>query len=468
MNDDANIIIQRTDESSVPVALDQPPAAIETRMLVERPPATEPTPPPFVRPQPPRRPPTAALFQQQRFQQRPKPQPQPQPQRPYVPDTDAFKDFANPNKRMPEEESVGSSALDLPDYGGLDDSSSVGDGSSVVGGGGGGRGYVVDEEEIVRPSLGFASIEDEKQDIILKLHRLKQKGFPVTKNFGMSSDIFEMRTEISKIKYNIELDASIKFSRKMLMGTVSGIEFMNRKWNPFELALDGWSENVMESLDDYDPIFEKLYDKYKGKVSMPPEMELLLAVSGSAFMFHLSHSMLRSLGPSIAEKIKNNPEILKSAVRDAAAEERIKQQQHQQQQSAAAAAAEQRPMRGPTIDPPKPPEIVLNHPESTRTPAKKARVVTPLPSSSSSSDNMSSDNETTEDERISDVVSEDMKSVASVSLSDIKTIDLGATTTTTGRGRGRGRGRAAGAGRGRGRGRAAAATAATEVKSFDI
>ena len=445
---DANIIIQRTDESSVPVTFDEPAAPAEARMLVERP-AAAPQPQPQPQPQrartvfPPRRPPV--------LQRRPPPPPQQQQQqRPYVPDTDAFKDFANPSKRMPEEESVESSSIDLPDYGDDDDGSSV-----LDVGGGGGRGGYVDEEEIVRPSLGFASIEEEKQDIILKLHRLKQKGFPVTKNFSMSSDIFEMRTEISKIKYNIELDASIKFSRKMLMGTVSGIEFMNRKWNPFELALDGWSENVMESLDDYDPIFEKLYDKYKGKVSMPPEMELMLAVSGSAFMFHLSHSMLRSLGPSIAEKIKNNPEILKSAVRDAAAEERIKQQQHQQQ------SADQRPMKGPVLEPPRPPEIVLNHPESTRTPAKKAKVVTPLPSMASSTSSES--DEETEDERISDVVSEDLKSVASMSLSDIKTIDLGA--ATTGRGRGRGRGRAAGAGRGRGRGRAAVAA---EVKSFDI
>ena len=452
---DANIIIQRTDESSVPVTFDEPAPPAEARMLVERPAAAAPQPQPKPQIQrtvfPPRRP--VAL------QRRPPPPPtvrsappQQQQQRPYVPDTDAFKDFANPSKRMPEEEeSVESSSIDLPDYGDDDAGSSVLDG-------GGGRGGYVDEEEIVRPSLGFASIEEEKQDIILKLHRLKQKGFPVTKNFSMSSDIFEMRTEISKIKYNIELDASIKFSRKMLMGTVSGIEFMNRKWNPFELALDGWSENVMESLDDYDPIFEKLYDKYKGKVSMPPEMELMLAVSGSAFMFHLSHSMLRSLGPSIAEKIKNNPEILKSAVRDAAAEERIK---HQQQQSA---DQQQRPMKGPVLEPPRPPEIVLNHPESTRTPAKKSKVVTPLPSIASSSSTSSESDEETEDERISDVVSEDLKSVASMSLSDIKTIDLGA--TTTGRGRGRGRGRAAGAGRGRGRGRAAAAVA--EVKSFDI
>ena len=42
---DANIIIQRTDESSVPVTFDEPAPPAEAKMLVERP-AAAPQPPP--------------------------------------------------------------------------------------------------------------------------------------------------------------------------------------------------------------------------------------------------------------------------------------------------------------------------------------------------------------------------------------------------------------------------------------
>ena len=52
--------------------------------------------------------------------------------------------------------------------------------------------------------------------------------------------------------YSIEVDQSIKFQRRMLVACVSGIEFLNKKFDPFDLELDGWSENVMENQEDYD------------------------------------------------------------------------------------------------------------------------------------------------------------------------------------------------------------------------
>ena len=42
---------------------------------------------------------------------------------------------------------------------------------------------------------------------------------------------------------------------------MTGLEFMNKRYNPFEIQLEGWSENVMENVDDYDEVFEELYVK---------------------------------------------------------------------------------------------------------------------------------------------------------------------------------------------------------------
>ena len=346
--------------------------------------------------------------QQQKHHQQQRP---PVVARPYVPGADAFKDFANPTKKRNEEfardrdESIGGEEESIGEDGGA---SSFGDAVRFEDDDGSDAEAFEDE---IRPSLGFKSIEEEKHDIILKLHRLKQRGFPVTRNFTLTSDIYEMRTELSKIKYNIELDASVKFSRKMLMGAVSTIEFVNKKWNPFDLALEGWSENMMETIDDYDLIFEKLHDKYKDKVSMPPEMELLLAVSGSAFMYHLSHSMLRSLGPEIAAKIKKNPEIVKSAMREAVAEDQQKRAEHERNQ---------RQMKGPQVQvqvptPPPPQTMPTFEPPPHMTPQMPTEFVDPprprprAPTPASSIDE-------SYDSRLSDVPSEDLKSVASSSL----------------------------------------------------
>jgi hypothetical protein len=99
----------------------------------------------------------------------------------------------------------------------------------------------------------------------------------------------------------------------MLMGFVTGCEFLNTRYNPFSVELDGWSEQVHESVDDYDDIFEELHDKYKDSGSnMAPELRLLISLGGSAFMFHLTKKMFsNSQLPKVEEVLQRNPELMK-------------------------------------------------------------------------------------------------------------------------------------------------------------
>ena len=100
----------------------------------------------------------------------------------------------------------------------------------------------------------------------------------------------------------------------MLMACVTGIEFLNKRYDPFDIKLDGWSESVMENVEDYDNTFERLHDKYKSKVQMAPEIELLLSLAGSAFMFHLTNSMFNSL-PNFKDIAKQNPDIINNLMK---------------------------------------------------------------------------------------------------------------------------------------------------------
>ena len=76
------------------------------------------------------------------------------------------------------------------------------------------------------------------------------------------------------IKHYIE--KSIKFSRKILMAVTSGVEYLNGKFDPFDIKLDGWSESVHENVHDYDDVFEELHEKYKEKAKVAPELKLLM------------------------------------------------------------------------------------------------------------------------------------------------------------------------------------------------
>ena len=160
----------------------------------------------------------------------------------------------------------------------------------------------------------------EKKEILYQMDRLEAKGFRLPRKFSMQSDLEEMRAEYHRILREKEVDASVRFQRKMMMALVTGAEFLNGRFDPFGMKLDGWSEQVHENITDYDDIFEELHEKYKstGK-KMAPELRLLMSLSGSAFMFHLTNSMFKqSQLPGVEQVLRSNPELMREFQRAAA------------------------------------------------------------------------------------------------------------------------------------------------------
>ena len=81
----------------------------------------------------------------------------------------------------------------------------------------------------------------------------------------MDSKLDEMKGEYELIIADKKKKDSIKFQGRMLIACITGLEFLNNKFDPFDLKLDGWSEQLNENLDDYDEIFSELHEKYKSK-----------------------------------------------------------------------------------------------------------------------------------------------------------------------------------------------------------
>jgi hypothetical protein len=173
-------------------------------------------------------------------------------------------------------------------------------------GGGGGGGYSSG------PSEGYKTIEDEKADLLNKIARLGKKGMHTSSRLNAYSDIEEIRTEYKRLTYAIEVDRAIRFQRRMLVACVTGLEYLNKRFDPFDIQLDGWSESVMENQEDYDTVFEELYQKYNAKVNVAPEVKLIMMVGGSAMMFHLTNSMFKSAMPDMNKVLKQNPDLVKN------------------------------------------------------------------------------------------------------------------------------------------------------------
>lgn len=170
---------------------------------------------------------------------------------------------------------------------------------------------IPEERDNVKTDTSWEDKQKLKQDLLMKIQALEKKGFEFSKKFTMTSNYEEMMFEYQKVKKFIETQAAIKFSRRCLMACVTGIEYLNKRFDPFHVKLEGWSENVMENVDDYDNIFERLHEKYGGKTEISPEIELLLTLGGSAFMFHLTNTLLK--GPGMGNILaQNNPNFMAS------------------------------------------------------------------------------------------------------------------------------------------------------------
>lgn len=132
-----------------------------------------------------------------------------------------------------------------------------------------------------------------KQDILHEFDRLEAKGHRVLRRFTVDSSLEEMKAEFDRIKRDKSVDNSVQFQRNVLMMCVNSIEYLNNRFDPFDIELDGWSMNISDSLGDYDEIFEKLHEKYGGTSQMAPELQLLFGVGGSAMMFHLENKLYK-------------------------------------------------------------------------------------------------------------------------------------------------------------------------------
>ena len=168
--------------------------------------------------------------------------------------------------------------------------------------------------ETKAPSKPAQSKEDalrEKFQLLRKLEMLEQKGVQLSKKYTMDSPMLEMKGEYETIMDEKAKQNSIKFQGNILMTCINGIEFLNNRFDPFDLKLDGWSEQIGDNMDDYDEVFGELYDKYKSKATMAPELKLLFQIGGSAAMLHMTNTMFKSAMPGMDDIMRQNPDLAK-------------------------------------------------------------------------------------------------------------------------------------------------------------
>ena len=166
------------------------------------------------------------------------------------------------------------------------------------------------EVTMKKPEPSKEALLREKFKYLRKLEDLENKGVQLTKKYTMESPLSEMQGEYENIINEKEKSNSVKFQGKMLMAMITGLEFLNNKFDPFDLKLDGWAEQVNEGVEEYDEIFGELHEKYKSKAKMAPEIKLLFQLGGGAMMLHMTNTMFKSSMPGMDDIMRQNPELM--------------------------------------------------------------------------------------------------------------------------------------------------------------
>jgi len=170
------------------------------------------------------------------------------------------------------------------------------------------------------PIATYLSPEQEqlkKLEALTMLERMDRKGVGGTK-MTIANSLEEINSEVSRRKDSKGLEASLRFQRSMMTTVTSGMEFLNNRYDPVGVKLDGWSESINENIEDYDEIFEELYDKYKDRTKVAPEVRLIMSLGLSAAMCHLTNTMFKSNMPGMDDILRKNPDLARQMARAAA------------------------------------------------------------------------------------------------------------------------------------------------------
>jgi hypothetical protein len=150
-----------------------------------------------------------------------------------------------------------------------------------------------------------------KRAMIKKIEDWNEKGFSKSgSHFNMDSNYEEVEDEYETLLEEKRKKDSIKLQGWWFMTFVNSLEYANTAFNPFDLNLDGWGEQVSEDLDSYEEIFNELHEKYKGG-KLAPELSLLLRLGFSACVVNFTNKALSTATPGFNDVIRQSPELMR-------------------------------------------------------------------------------------------------------------------------------------------------------------
>lgn len=179
--------------------------------------------------------------------------------------------------------------------------------------------------------------EAEKQDILARLFAMRSRGVRLSKNYTMRSSLPELRMEMGRIEHEQDTQRSVQRLRRWLLAGVSGAQYAtNSKYAP-KIAkgrLNGFSDYVLGSIDDYDSVFERMSQQYGGVIGIGstgnPLADLFMLIGTQMLMFIFMQHKTGVKPPSEEDIRKEHPDMIRTMALKMAGEMRAEEKRQEQ------------------------------------------------------------------------------------------------------------------------------------------
>lgn len=179
--------------------------------------------------------------------------------------------------------------------------------------------------------------EAEKQDILARLFAMRSRGVRLSKNYTMRSSLPELRMEMGRIEHEQDTQRSVQRLRRWLLAGVSGAQYAtNSKFAPkfAKGRLNGFSDYVLGSIDDYNSVFERMSERYGGVIGIGstgnPLADLFMLIGTQMLMFIFMQHKTGVKPPSEEEIRKEHPDMIRKMALKMAGEMRVEEKRQEQ------------------------------------------------------------------------------------------------------------------------------------------
>lgn len=127
--------------------------------------------------------------------------------------------------------------------------------------------------------------QKEKRELIYEFWLMEQNKVPVSKKYTLDDDLAEMRFEYSKLKSEEDIKSKVRTGWNMFQCANSLAELINQRLNPFDVPMDGWTEEVDKEKDKYEPHFRKLYKSLSCRFNIKPGTQIAMMYISQFLVF---------------------------------------------------------------------------------------------------------------------------------------------------------------------------------------